>query len=52
MIAAVDEVQAITPTAAVAPIAPILLSVPVRPERTFPAAGMQFGNLSIPVVLP
>jgi hypothetical protein len=29
-----------------------IVSVPVRPERTFPAAGMQFWNLSIPVVLP
>jgi hypothetical protein len=28
------------------------VSVPVRPERTFPAAGMQFRKLSIPVVLP
>jgi hypothetical protein len=29
-----------------------MLSVPVRTERNSPAAGMQFGNLSIPVVLP
>ncbi|MEY2725119.1 MAG: hypothetical protein RLZZ458_986, partial [Planctomycetota bacterium] len=28
------------------------VSVPVRLERTFPAAGMQFWNLVIPVVLP
>jgi hypothetical protein len=30
----------------------LFMSVPVRPERTFRAAGMQFWNLSIPVVLP